>query len=849
MQIRIPQLCLVVLIGASGSGKSSFARRHFLPTEVLSSDTCRGWVSDDENDQSVSGDAFDVLYFIARKRLAAGRLTVIDATNVRPEDRKALVAMAREYHVLPVAIAFNLPDAVCHERNALRPDRQFGPHVVRNQMRALRQGLRGLQREGFRHISVLDSVAEVDAATIERVRVWNDRRDDHGPFDIIGDVHGCLEELLTLLRTLGYTVAGTREAPQVTPPEGRRALFLGDLVDRGPDSPGVLYLVRHMVERGSALCVPGNHDVKLQRKLAGRDVRITHGLAETLEQLEAEPESAKRAFHDFIDGLVSHYVLDDGRLVVAHAGMKQEMQGRTSGRVREFALYGETTGEIDAYGLPVRHDWAADYRGAAMVVYGHTPVPEAEWVNRTICIDTGCVFGGRLTALRYPEKELVSVPATRVHYEPVKPFPTEADAGAAPARERTLLDLDDVVGKRVVHTRHFRNITLREENAVAALEVMSRFAVDPRWLIHLPPTMAPPETAPDGDLLERPQEALAWFRHAGVAEVVCEEKHMGSRAVIVLCRDLDAARRRFGIDEDGRGVIHTRTGRRFFEDRALEAALLDRIDAAMAAAGLWETLATDWIALDAELMPWSAKARELLVEQYAPTGAAANAALRAAGDALAAAAARGVELGDTLERIRARGDDAQRFALAYGRYCWPVEGLDGLNIAPFHVLAHEGEVGLVREHRWHLDIAQRLAEADPDLLRVTEHRFVDLTDEAAVAAATAWWETLTAAGAEGMVIKPAQGLVRGERGLLQPAIKCRGREYLRIIYGPEYTEPQHLARLRRRGLRAKQSLAIREYALGLEALHRFVEREPLYRVHECVFGVLALESEPVDARL
>lgn len=848
MNIRIPQLSLVALVGASGSGKSTFGRKHFLSTEVISSDACRALVADDENDQAATGDAFDVLYFIARKRLAAGRMTIVDATNVRPEDRKRLVALAREFHVLPCAIVFDLPERLCQDRNTSRPDRNFGAHVIRNQQQALRKGLRSLEREGFRNVTVLRSPEEVDAATVERTKVWNDRREEHGPFDLIGDIHGCRDELVVLLDRLGYTVGGTREEPQVTAPEGRKAVFVGDLVDRGPDSPGVLRLVMHMVGSGTALCVPGNHDVKLQRKLAGRDVRVTHGLAETLEQLTAEPEDFKREVAKFIDGLVSHYVLDDGKLVVAHAGLKQELQGRASRGVREFALYGETTGETDEFGLPVRYDWARDYRGPAMVVYGHTPAPEPEWVNRTICIDTGCVFGGKLTALRYPEKELISVPAAREYYAPIKPLlPAEGTTTAEP-REATLLDLEDVAGKRIIETRAFRTVTIREENSVAALEVMSRFAIDPRWLVYLPPTMAPPETAKTGDLLERPQEAMHFYRQQGVTSLVCEEKHMGSRAVIVLCRDVNVAKRRFGIGDDGRGVIYTRTGRRFFGERELEVALLDRLDLAMQRANLWDDLNSDWVVLDAELLPWSAKAQELLRDQYAPTGAAATAALATARGLLSAVAARGVDVQGWQQQVDSRYTDASRFVDAYRRYCWAVNSLDDLKVAPFHVLASEGLVGLERDHRWHLDVAGRLADADP-LVRLTRHLFVDLTDEASVAEAVAWWETLTGDGGEGMVIKPVEGLARGKRGLVQPAIKCRGREYLRIIYGPEYTEAQNLDRLRQRGLRTKQSLAIREFALGLEALQRFVEGEPLYRVHECVFGVLALESEPVDVRL
>lgn len=843
--VRIPELALVALIGASGSGKSTFARTHFRPSEVLSSDYCRALVSDDENDQAASKDAFDVLYFIAGKRLAAGKLTVVDATNVRPEDRKRLIALAREHHVLSSAIVFDLPERLLHERNASLADRDFGPHVVRSQTQSLHRSMRGLEKEGFKVAAILRTVEAVAEVAIVREKAWNDRRDQHGPFDIIGDVHGCLDECIQLLRTLGYTVAGTRGSPEVIAPEGRRTIFVGDLVDRGPDSPGVIRLAMAMVANGTALCVPGNHDVKLMKKLRGRDVKISHGLAETLQQLDSEPEEFRKQASEWIYSLVSHLVLDGGKLVVAHAGMKEKFQGRASGAVRDFALYGETTGETDEYGLPVRYDWASDYRGQAMVVYGHTPVPEPEWVNRTLCVDTGCVFGGKLTALRYPERELVSVPAARTYYEPIKPLASPT----APTRDVSVLDVEDVLGKRVIKPRLGRTVTVRDENARAALEVMSRFAVDPRWLIYLPPTMSPPATAADGDLLERPREAFDYYRAEGVTELVCQEKHMGSRAVVVLCRDEDVAARRFGIRGDGRGVIHTRTGRRFFADGRTEEALLAKLDRAMQASGLWDELATDWIALDAELLPWSAKASDLLRQQYAPTGTAATNALRAALDWSAQAADRGIDLGNLQPLLAQRADAIEHYVAEYRRYCWPVESADDLRLAPFHILAHEGAATLQNGHRWHLDLIDRLCAVDPGLFRTTQRRYVDLADADSEAQATAWCHEITSANSEGMVIKPIEGLVQGKKGLLQPAIKCRGREYLRIIYGPTYTEPANLERLRHRGLAPKRANAVREFGLGHEALHRFVEREPLYRVHECVFGVLALESEPIDPRL
>ena len=426
MEITVPELSLVVLVGASGSGKTTLARRHFKATEILSSDACRALLSDDENDQTVTGAAFELLHYIAGKRLALGKLALVDASNVQPDARRGLLELAREHHVIPMAVVLDLPERVCQDRNAARPERNFGPHVVRHQCRQLRQSLKKFKREGFRQIHVLKSAEEVENVTFVRQPMWTDKKSEHGPFDIIGDIHGCFDETEMLLKDLGYRIdlqtAGGEKRYVVSPPAGRRAFFVGDLVDRGPRSPEVLRLVMDMVDDGVALCVPGNHEIKLQRKLYGKNVKLTHGLAETMEQLEKESAQFIERVKRFIGGLISHFVLDDGKLVVAHAGMKEAYQGRGSGAVRSFALFGETTGETDEYGLPVRYDWASEYRGSASVVYGHTPVLEAQWLNNTICIDTGCVFGGKLTALRYPEKQLVQVPAQKTYYEPLRPL-------------------------------------------------------------------------------------------------------------------------------------------------------------------------------------------------------------------------------------------------------------------------------------------------------------------------------------------------------------------------------------------------------------------------------------------
>lgn len=840
-ELPVTDLSLVVLIGASGSGKSTFAHRHFKPTEVISSDFCRGLVSDDENDQSASRDAFDVLHYIAGKRLAAGRRTVVDATSVQPEARRQLIELAKQFDVLPIAIVLDVPEEVCAERNAARADRADMPRrVVKRHIGELRRSLRKLEREGFRKVHVLRGVEEIEAASVRTEKRFNDLTHLTGPFDIVGDIHGCASELETLLGELGY-VDGVH-------PQGRTAVFVGDLVDRGPDSPGVLRRVMSMVKSGHALCVPGNHENKYGRHLKGRKVQHTHGLAETVGQMEQESEEFRAEVREFIDGLVSHYVLDGGKLVVCHAGLPERYHGRTSGRVRSHALYGETTGETDEFGLPVRYPWAEEYRGQAAVVYGHTPVPEASWLNNTICLDTGAVFGGKLTALRWPERELVAVPAERVWYEPTRPLRSDAPGG----QDGRPLDLADVQGRRAVSTRYdgAPRIAVREENAAAALEVMSRFAIDPRLLPYLPPTMAPTSTSRVEGYLEHPLEAFAQYAEDGVGRVVCEEKHMGSRAVVLVCRDAEAARKRFGVDGPT-GSLYTRTGRPFFDDQAVTEEILDRLRAAADAAGLWDELGTDWLLLDGELLPWSLKATGLLRDQYAAVGAASGAVFPGALDALAKAAERGVEVGELLTKQRERAADAAAFTDAYRRYCWPTEGLDGVRLAPFQLLAVEGRSLAGLAHDAQLALLDRLVEHDPSgLLQTTRRLYVDTGDAESVQAGVDWWLELTGRGGEGMVVKPLGALARRADGrLAQPGVKCRGREYLRIIYGPEYTRPENLAKLRGRFLNHKRSLALREYVLGLEALDRLAEGEPLWRVHEAVFGVLALESEPVDPRL
>jgi len=884
VQIKVPQVGLIVLVGASGSGKSTFARKHFADTEVVSSDRCRAMVSDNELDQTVSGLAFDLVHNIVDKRLQLGRLTVVDATNVEAPNRKRLLDIARRWDVLATAIVFDVSLDVCLAHNNARQDRKTPEHVIKRQQRNLRRGLRQMGREKFGRVYAYGTPAEIDAITVERTKLWNDKTDQHGPFDIIGDIHGCHLELVQLLDKLGYDTA----ASPISHPDGRRVVFVGDLVDRGPDSPAVLELAMSMVEAGTAFCVIGNHENKLARALNGRNVKRSHGLAETMDQLELRGPDFKAKVLAFIESLISHYVFDEGRLVVAHAGLPERYHGRASGRVRSLSMYGETDGETDEFGFPVRYPWADDYRGKAVVVYGHTPVPVPEWVNNTICLDTGAVFGGELAALRWPEKELVAVESAKEYYEATRPL----DSGAVGSNDRkpNLLDIDDVRGSLRVETTLAGRLRIPAEQTAPALEVMSRFGTDPRWLVYLPPTMAPVETSNRPELLEHPEQAFAYFGETGVGSVVCEEKHMGSRAVVVVARNADVAGTRFGVVTGQTGAVFSRTGRRFFNDESLTEPFLGQMRAAIDGAGWWETHNSDWFVLDCELLPWSSKATELIRRMYAATGAAGTNYFAAANEALAKLSARPCFVNRPApDETRPKGVDAQSaedmealmgrtsgraghmssYIDAYRRYCWDVDGLDGVKLAPFQILAAEGEVFARRPHQWHLEQIDQLASQDPDLFHPTQRRFVDLSDPSQVAGATQWWTDLTSSGGEGMVVKPADSIVNlgprtprsadqstdGKRlrrapfGLVQPGVKCRGPEYLRIIYGPEYLEPQNLNRLRKRGVGRKSALARREFALGIEALDRFVAGCHLADVHQCVFSVLALETDEVDPRL
>ncbi len=866
MRTTIPDFALVMLIGPSGSGKTTFARKHFKPTEILSSDFYRGVVGDDDRSATTTDDAFATMQAIAATRLKRRRLTVIDATNLHRNDRAKFTTIARDHHAQTVAVVFDVGERTCRRHNAEREEPR-PEHVIRRHARSLRQTVKNLAREGYRRRVKLTTPVEVTGTEVVRERLACDRRDVTGRIDVIGDVHGCRAELEALLTELGYQPSARDRRRRFIPPDDTTAVFVGDLVDRGPDPAGVLTIVMNMVTAGDALAVRGNHDDKLARLLAGRNVKIADGLEETKAKLDSEDDEFGTRTREFLNGMASHYVLDEGKLVVTHAAIREDLMNRASGEVREFCLYGETNDEKTEDGFKVRtYGWVKDYRPGPRIVYGHDPVAEPKWENSTLRIDTGCAFGGKLSALRYPGGEIVSVPAKETYATPRTPLGERRDAADAAGGDPGLLDVADLIGPAEENKRLFietglleRPVTIPAEHAGAAFDVLTRSGVDPRWLIHLPPTMAPCEAAPDGDLLERPAEAFGFYREKGVTKLVCQEKHMGSRAIVVVTRDDADAAARFGFREEDAhgGRIYTRTGRPFFDDRETEAEVLGTFRGAMNAAGFWRRHETGWACFDCEIMPWSAKGEKLIEHRYTRAATAGELGLSAAVEALTTAAKRDGAHGDLLADYRARLEMTRAYELAYRRYNWPVRSVRDLRIAPFHLLATEGAVhAATKPHAWHMAEIDALIDRDDDVLFRTDEQHVDMdaADGAeAVERATRWWTERTAAGGEGMVVKPAGFVAHttrgGKREPVTPAIKCRGREYLRIIYGPEYTTARNLARLRKRSVRSKAWRALREFALGIHGLTQFVERRPLRNVHQAALGVLALETEPADPRL
>ncbi len=406
-----------------------------------------------------------------------------------------------------------------------------------------------------------------------------------------------------------------------------------------------------------------------------------------------------------------------------------------------------------------------------------------------------------------------------------------------------------MTGKRYISTQLGGNIKIEADRSASALESMSRFCVHPKWINYLPPTMSPPTSSVLDDFLEHPQEAFSYYKKQGAGEVICEEKHMGSRAVIQIGKSPQAIQAAFGITTGEQGIVYTRSGRRFFNDRTIETAFIEQLAQAIDKAGIWHDLETDWLTLDCEIMPWSMKAMALIKQQYAAVGCTARLATQALHNALQHTQARGIDVSELLSANENSRLNAKQFIQAYQNYCWEVTSLSDVKVAPFHIMASAAGLHTNQDHGWHMSLIDRIVAQDESLLKKTHHQVVNFDDENSIHSAIDWWLKHTAALGEGMVVKPMDFILKENTGIIQPALKVRGKEYLRIIYGMDYTQPHNLQRLKERSVGLKRRLAISEFKLGVESLHRFVNKQPLRYVHECAFAVLAMQSQPVDPRL
>ncbi|MEH7745563.1 polynucleotide kinase-phosphatase [Neobacillus drentensis] len=862
-KIHLPYAGIVLFVGPSNSGKTTLLNRlvhekKILASEVVSSDQFRVLVSDvefitwnqrpkDEADAlfdeyyRISNEAFDAMEYLIGKRCRLNKLTIIDATHLKEEDRERYLHLGKKYHVPVIAIVLNVTEKELISRDKER-DFPRGKNRLKQQYQHFKRTLRFIKKEGFHRTYILDE-PELEALDIGRLANPLSIDVGHG-IDFIGDIHGCLEEFLELLTKLGYQ---ENEEGLFFHPECRRILSLGDVMSRGPQSLETMQFFKKHVDAGIAYMIDSNHGWKIARWLDGRKVNLAHGDEkveadfaeyerrfgqETTEQLKAE-------LKELLLAAKSHLVIQKNGVNVAvatHAGIRDWHIGKQSPRISDFCRYGDSEG-IDENGKPRRKDWTIEHQSQELIIWGHDPKPQPLLVNNTLNIDQGVVFGGRLTAYRFPEKQFVSVAAKQDYANvPDNPIKEWERKRLAPP------NLGKFVNGFSVITEHYGEVAIHKDVAKSALDDFSHYTLPLEEIVYLPPTMSPtPKPSNLAGYLEHPQEAFDYYQANGIDTMIVEKKHMGSRGILLLFKNKEAAKAYIG--RETLGSIYTRTGRAFFK-KDLEEQILQVLHADLSR--YFEKYNTDFVLLDAEILPWNLKAKELIMNQYAHVGEMALLDRSKLKGQLEKAAANGKDVASWLAETDEKIQNAKVFNEVYQKYCWETEGLAGIQIAPFHALAHSNETFFDKPHTWHMEKNKEFSVLS-ELFMETEYRLVN--DEDSMKAAIAWWEEMTEEGHEGFVVKPEAFVARHKGKLVQPAIKVRGRKYLHIIYGIDYLQPENLSRLKQRNAGKKQRNALKEFSLGVEAVKRFVGRESLDRYHECVFGILALESDPIDPRL
>ncbi|MEH7254261.1 polynucleotide kinase-phosphatase [Neobacillus niacini] len=863
--LHLPNSGIVLLVGPSNTGKTTLLNQliqenQILASEVVSSDQFRVLVSDiefiswngrpkDESDalfheyQQISSAAFDAMDYIISKRSKLNKLTFIDATHLREEEHDKYLQMGKKYHVPVIAIVLNISETELLRRDAER-DFPRGKNRIKQQYQHFKNTLRFIKKKPYRRVYLLGE-DELEVLNVSRLENPLFIELDNG-IDFIGDIHGCYEEFLEILSKLGYQ---ENEEGYYIHPEGRKILSLGDVMSRGPRSIETLQFFQKHVAAGLAYMIDSNHGWKIARWLEGKNVKMAHGdenVAAEFEEYEKDygTEAAtvlKEQIKELLLEAKSHYIIRKNGInavVAVHAGIKDHYIGKQSARISDFCRYGDSEG-LDENGKPIRKDWSISHKSSELILWGHDPKPQPLLVNNTLNIDQGVVFGGSLTAYRYPEKQFVSVKAEQdyanVPNNPLKEW--ERKRLAAP-------NIMKFLEGYTVLTENYGEIMIYDDGVKPALDDLSHYTLPLEDIVYLPPTMSPtPKASHLEGYLEHPVEAFEYYQTNGVETMVVEKKHMGSRGILFLFKNKEVAKEYVG--RETLGTIYTRTGRAFFK-KELEEQIVGVLNNDLVKSGYFEMYNTDFVLLDSEILPWNLKAKDLILNQYAHVGEMAMLDRIKLNGSLQQAIEGGKDVIRWIEENDVGMENASVFNAVYQKYCWETEGLEGIQIAPFHTLAHSTETFFDKPHTWHMEKNKEFSGISR-LFVETEFRVV--SDEASMIEAIEWWEEITEDGHEGFVVKPDSFNTRHKGKLLQPAIKVRGRKYLHIIYGMDYLLPENLLRLKKRNAGKKQRNALKEFALGVEAVNRFVKRESLERIHECVLGVLALEAEPIDPRL
>lgn len=861
MKITVPNSGIVLLIGASNSGKTTLLNNWIreetiLPSEVVSSDEYRLVVGDtnfiqwagrpkDEADSlydqyyAISEEAFHMMDNVIEARCRLNKLTFIDATHLFGDDRKRYIALAQKHHVPIVAVVLDISQETLLERDEQRESPR-GKKKVKQQFQYLKREKRYINTEGFKSTFFISADEKVELVRMNHPLLV----DIAQGIDLIGDIHGCYDEFIVLLEQLGYK---ENEEALYLHPDGRRFMSVGDVMSRGPESIKTMLFFQRHVQLGLAYMTDSNHGWKIARWLDGRSVTLSHGdekVEEEFEEFEQvygadKTTKIKGMLKNFLLQAPSHYVLMKNGVhtaVCTHAGIKDEFIGKQSPDIQDFCRYGDTSGLNDK-GKPVRKDWFVHHKGSMDIIWGHDPKTQPLVINNTINIDQGVVFGGKLTAFRYPEKDFIFVKAANDYSgavdNPLKEW--EKKRFDAP-------NIEKFIEGYSVQTKQFGYVKVHQDIVKSAIDTISHYAVPIEQLLYIPPTMSPTlETSLLPDFLEHPKEAIEYYRSHGIETLIAEKKHMGSRAVLLLFKDKDSAKKSIGSEIDG--VIYTRTGRRFF-DKLTEQKIVRELIEELTRKGYFDKYETDFVLLDAEIMPWNLKAKELISSQYAHVSE--NALLDRKKILERLNNSGHVDVKKWLVEFEEKLTNAETFKEVFQKYCWDIEGTNAIQIAPFHVLAHSNETFFHKPHTWHMKMNKEFAE-DSSLFVRTDYKII--TDAVNELEVITWWEEMTKDGHEGIVIKPEFYIPTHKGKLIQPAIKVRGRKYLHIIYGMDYLSPLNLDRLKKRNTAKKQKLALKEFALGIEGIKRFVNGDSIERVHECVLATLAMESDPVDPRL